>query len=377
MNYDIIIAGAGSMGMSAGYYLAKQGVKTLLIDAFDPPHSSGSHHGDTRLMRHVYAGNHTYTKMAIRADQLWRDLEEVSGTPLLIRSGVLNMGATGSQVLKEKLDHANSHHIRVEILNANEIQRRWNGIHVPDHYAGLYEPEAGFLFSEKVVQTYRDQALLHGASLLTNTTITNIESDNNHVTVTTNQGSFRAAKLIMSMGAWFDTASHFIKLPIRPLRKAVAWFEAEESLFDYKQFPGFTIGDGEKGFYGFPSFNGSGVKIGRHDAGQLWSPDHRFEPYGHYPADELDLRAALESFFPRAAGKVLKGAVCKYEMTPDEDFIIDRHPLHSNIVIAGGFSGHGFKFASVVGEILTDLIIKGKSEHDTTPFAISRFADSY
>ncbi|MBH5317580.1 N-methyl-L-tryptophan oxidase [Paenibacillus sp. GSMTC-2017] len=364
------------MGISAGYYLTKQGVKTLLIDAFDPPHSSGSHSGDTRLMRHVYAGHPTYTKMAIRADHLWKELEELSNQSLFIRSGVLNMGESGSQVLEKKLIHANNHQIQVEILNADEIKHRWRGIHLPDHYTGLYEPNAGFLFSEKVVQAYRDQALLSGAQLLTNTSITNIETADESVTVTTNKGSFRAAKLIMSMGAWFGTVSHFINLPVRPLRKAVAWFEGDESLFDYNQFPGFTIGDGERSYYGFPSLNGSGVKIGRHDAGQLWSPNHPFEPFGYFSHDEDDLRGAMESFFPRAAGKVLKGAVCKYEMTPDENFIIDHHPHYSNVLIAGGFSGHGFKFASVVGEILADLTIQGKTDFDISPFSISRFANT-
>lgn len=378
--YDVIVIGAGSMGMSAGYYLASQGARTLLIDAFDPPHHMGSHYGDSRLMRHAYTGSDSYTAMALRADELWTDLEQLSGRTLLVRSGVLNMAEEegGEQLerpelLSNKLERAAQFGIPVETLQPREIRRRWPGLTTPDTYVGLYEKNAGYLLSEACVLAYRQQALAHGAVLLTNTLVTDIEPDEASVTVRTAAGTYTAGRLILSLGAWFGTVNDLITLPIRSVRKAIAWFEADESLFDSSRFPGFTFHIGGNGYYGFPSIQGSGIKIGRHDAGQTWKPGDPFEPFGHYPEDEDDLRYALERFMPRAAGPVLKSAVCKYEMTPDEDFIIDRHPAYGHIYLAGGFSGHGFKFASVVGEILADLALKDRTTQDITPFALSRF----
>ncbi|MFD0692962.1 N-methyl-L-tryptophan oxidase [Paenibacillus sp. GCM10027628] len=373
-SYDVIVIGAGSMGMSAGYHLAKHNVRALLIDKFDPPHLSGSHHGDTRLIRHAYTGSLTYTAMALRADQLWQELEAASGKSLLVRSGVLNMGPADSGSLEQKWKTTEAFGLQVERLDADEIRKRWPGIEPPEFYEGLYEQEAGFLYSEACIRAYRQQALALGARLLLNTQVTRIHIWSSGVTVHTADGSYHADQLILCAGAWFREIDSVIRLPIRSVRKAVAWFEADEALYDVSRFPGFTFaGPNGGGFYGFPSIGGSGVKIGRHDAGQLWQPGSPFESFGHYDDDERDLRDALQAFLPQAAGRVLREAVCKYELTPDEQFIIDRHPEHHHVLIAGGFSGHGFKFASVVGEILSDLTRNGRTEHDISPFALSRF----
>ncbi|MBE1445358.1 N-methyl-L-tryptophan oxidase [Paenibacillus sp. OAS669] len=372
-SYDVIVVGAGSMGMSAGYYLAKQGVKTLLLDAFDPPHTSGSHHGETRLMRHAYAGNPTYTAMALRSDELWSELESVTGETLLVRSGVLNLGPAEASGLKSKWERTKEHGLSVDYLTAEEIRFRWKGIRLPDSYIGLYERQAGFLLSEACVGAFRKQAAAHGAVILPHSPVVRIEAAPSHVAVHTPTAKFTAERIIVSLGAWFGFLDGFSQLPIRPVRKAVGWFEADETLFDHAEFPGFTFGWEGRGYYGFPGLKGSGVKIGRHDAGQPWQPGKAFEPFGTYAEDEQDLRQALEQFMPRASGRLLRGAVCKYEMTPDEDFIIDTYPEHDRIWLAGGFSGHGFKFSSVVGEILSDLIVKGSTFQDISPFSLSRF----
>ncbi|OXM86208.1 N-methyl-L-tryptophan oxidase [Paenibacillus rigui] len=373
-SYDVIIVGAGSMGMSAGYYLARQGVKVLLLDAFDPPHTSGSHHGDTRLLRHAYTGAPVYTELALRSDQLWRELEQVSGEPLVIRSGVLNLGPAKAPGLEAKLQRAADYKLAVEALDAAAMESRWPGLQLPDSYIGVYEKEAGYVRSEACVRAFRQQAAAHSADMLPFTPVTRLESVSQGVAVhTLDKGTYTAKHVVLSLGAWFGVLQDTIRLPIRAVRKAVAWFEAEEPMFDVERFPGFTIGGGDGGYYGFPSSCGSGVKIGRHDGGQAWLPGEAFEPFGHYAEDEQDVRRALEMFMPRAAGRVLRGAVCKYEMTPDEHFIIDRHPDNERIVLAGGFSGHGFKFASAIGEMISDLVTKGSTGFDVTPFALSRF----
>lgn len=362
--------------MSAGYYLAKRGVKTLLIDAFDPPHTQGSHHGETRLIRHAYSGDPAYIDLALRADRLWKEAEQLSGIELLVRSGVLNLADSAVYSFSGRLAEAKKRKVQVQHLDAGEIRRRWPGLNIPETFAAMYEPDAGYLYSERCISAYRQLALGQGAELLTNTSVVNITARESSVTVYTTNGDYHGASAILSAGAWFGALAPFVHLPIKAIRKVVGWFESLPA-FAAGNFPGFTLGAEEGGYYGFPSIAGAGLKIGRHDTGLEWKPGTLLAPFGSETSDEQDLRRVLETYMPGAAGRLLKGSVCKYEHTPDEDFIIDRHPLHSNVLVAGGFSGHGFKFSSVVGEILADLATSGATNHNIQPFALSRFTPDH
>ncbi|MBB3112485.1 N-methyl-L-tryptophan oxidase [Paenibacillus phyllosphaerae] len=371
--YDVIIVGAGSMGMSAGYYLARSGVRTLLIDAFDPPHGEGSHHGEPRLIRHAYSGGAAYIELALRAQRLWEEAEASSGLRLFERSGVLNMADPKVYSLHGRLSDAVRQGVQAEWLNAAEIRHRWPGIELPERFEGLYEPDAGYLHSESCVTAYRNLALAHGAELIVNTPVTGITAREGSVTVHTASGDYAAGAAILSAGAWFRTLAPFIELPIQAVRKVVGWFETQGGGFDAGRFPGFTLGTEHGGFYGFPSIQGAGLKIGRHDQGIPWHPGETPDAFGTYPEDEGDLRSALAAVMPQAAGRLLRSAVCKYELTPDEHFIIDRHPEHRHVWIAGGFSGHGFKFSSVIGEQLALLAQHLAPTADLRQFALSRF----
>ncbi|MCZ8521706.1 MULTISPECIES: N-methyl-L-tryptophan oxidase [Paenibacillus] len=371
-SYDVIIIGAGSMGMSAGAQLAQRGCRVLLIDASDPPHTAGSHHGQTRLLRHAYSGGSTYVQMALRAHELWKELEEATGRELFLPTGVLNMTPASHPSLLGKLEASKAFDLNVEWLSAEEISKRWPGITPPEHYVGLYEKDAGVLLSEECVHAYRELALAHGALLLPYTRVTGITTFSKSVTVSTPVGDFHAEKLILSAGAGAGSLPKF-PLPVRPVRKTVGWFQAEERLFGAEQFPGFTIGGVHGGYYGFPSFGGSGIKIGRHDTGRILEEGQTPEPFGAYPEDESDLRSALAAYMPSAAGRLLRGGTCKYELSPDEHFIIDRAPASPNVYFASGFSGHGFKFSSVVGEILAGLVTGEGCAFDLQPFLLSRF----
>lgn len=361
------------MGMSAGYDLARRGVRTLLIDAFDPPHREGSHHGETRLIRHAYSGDPVYTEMAVRAHRLWNEVEDMTGTKLLVQSGVLNMADSGMYSFKERLAAAKGQHIRCERLDAAGIRERWPELHIPDNFEALYEPDAGYLRSEECVRAYRKLALSSGATLLTNTMVREMKAGKGFVSVLTEQGEYQAGAAILSAGAWFRTLSPFVNLPIRAVRQVVAWFETGSPAFDTGRFSGFTLNIGKGVYYGFPSIDDTGLKIGRHDTGSIWEPDQPLAPFGSRAEDEGDLREVLEAYMPRAAGKLKRGVVCKYEMSPDEDFIIDRHPEFPHVWIAGGFSGHGFKFSSVVGKMLSELVIDGRTTLSIRPFSLARF----
>lgn len=334
------------MGMSAGYELARRGHKVLLFDAFDPPHTAGSHHGETRLIRHAYHGGDTYVKLALRADELWRDVEAASGEKLLERSGVINFADPALYSYDVRKDAAETNQLRVEWLDAEEIRRRWPAITIPDHFKGMYEPNAGYLYSEKCVTAYKRLALQEGAAMLTDTLVTEVQAESSGITIRTKDDIFIAGQVILSAGAWFKTLGSIFTLPIRTVRKVVGWFETNSSNFDAGVFPGFSLVSKEGVYYGFPSIGRGGLKIGRHDTGTDWEPGQAAAPFGAYPEDEQDLRLALETFMPGAAGRLLQSAVCKYELTPDDNFIIDTHPQYANVIVAGGFSGHGFKFSS-------------------------------
>lgn len=373
--YDVIVVGAGSMGMSAGYYLARKGLRTLLIDAFDPPHREGSHHGEPRLIRHAYSGDPVYTELAVRAHRLWNEVEELTGTRLLEPSGVLNIADRTIYSFKERIAQSEALGVRTEWLDAAEIRARWPELTIPDSFEAMCEPDAGYLYSERCVEAYRKLALAQGAELLTYAIVRDLKvhSGAGGVTVYTADDKFHAGAVLLTAGAWFSTLAPFVNLPIRAVRKVVGWFETTGPGFDAGRFPGFTLGTPEGGYYGFPNIGGAGLKIGRHDGGIPWTPGETLAPFGSRPEDEADLRRVLSAYMPGAAGRLKQGAVCKYEMSPDEDFIIDRHPEHPQVWVAGGFSGHGFKFASVIGERLADLVEKGKTDDSLRPFALDRF----
>lgn len=374
-SFDVIIVGAGSVGMAAGYDLAKKGVRTLLLDAYDPPHTMGSHHGDTRIIRYAYGEGVQYVPLVLRAKELWKELEDLTGVPLFAQTGVLSAGPVGCQFLQEVQDSAKQFSLPLEVLQAQEVHERWPGITLPEDFYACLEPDSGVLYSEACIRAYRKLAIQHGAVLRTHTRVTGLQVEPDHVIVQTENASYSGAKVLVSAGAWNPSIlqSLGLHLPLVPTRKTVAWFEADEDLYQSAQFPAFVFTLRDSMFYGFPSFDGSGVKIGRHDAGQPIDPDQLDRTFGTFSSDEGDVRSFLESYMPQAAGRLTQGKVCIYTMTPDEHFVIDRHPEHEHVVITAGFSGHGFKFASAIGEVASQLLSEGKAAHDLSMFSLCRF----
>ena len=377
-HFDVIVVGAGSMGMAAGYYLAKQGVKTLLVDSFDPPHTNGSHHGDTRIIRHAYGEGREYVPFALRAQELWYELENETHHKIFTKTGVLVFGAKDeSAFTEETMEAAKLHSLTADLLEGEELNKRWPGVTVPENYNAIFEPNSGVLFSENCIRAYRELAEANGAKVLTHTPVEDFEVSQDLVTIKTANGSYTADKLIVSMGAWNSKllSKLNVDIPLQPYRQVVGFFESDESQYSNNvDFPAFMV-EVENGiYYGFPSFGGCGLKIGYHSYGQEIDPDTINREFGVYPEDESNLRKFLEQYMPGANGELKRGAVCMYTKTPDEHFVIDVHPEHSNVVIAAGFSGHGFKFSSVVGETLSQLATTGKTEHDISLFSINRAA---
>lgn len=376
MHYDVIVIGAGSMGIAAGYFLSKSGKRTLLLDSFNPPHNNGSHHGDTRIIRYAYGEGEEYVPLVLKAQELWRDLENNTGKQLFLQTGVLNVGNEQSDFVKNTISSSKAYSLPLEVMTSSEVNKRWPGISLSDDYVGCFEPTSGVLKCEECIKAYRELAELHGASILTNHKVKEISVQGERVTVKTEEQTFHSNALVVSAGAWSESLLSMLdlSLPLKPVRKTFAWFNANEKLYNDKNFPAFGFDTPQGMYYGFPSIDGSGLKVGRHDGGKKIDPDEGIQGFGEFEEDKADLVNFLNQYMP--LNQQLKyGKTCMYTLTPDEDFIIDLHPKYSNVAIASGFSGHGFKFSSVVGKILSELIISGNSDHDISFFSINRFKE--
>ncbi|WP_342442829.1 N-methyl-L-tryptophan oxidase [Lysinibacillus sp. FSL K6-0075] len=371
MDYDVIIVGAGSMGMAAGYYLAKEGKKVLMLDAFTPPHEEGSHHGDTRIIRFAYGEGASYVPFVKRAGELWYELESLVNESLFLQTGVVNIGEPTCAFIRNVKASAALYDLALEHYSAAEAMNKWPGLFLPANLVACFEPTAGVLRVEACIRAYKKLALEAGASLQTNEKVLAIQAGD-IVQVQTVHNSYKAKHLIVTAGAWATELLQTVdvSIPATPTRKTFAWFEADEQLYRDEVFPAYCFELADSTYYGFPSIDGAGLKLGRHDGGDVVNPNDPLRPFD--ASDTVDLQNFIDQFMPQH-GTLKYGKTCKYSMTPDEDFIIDFLPEHQNIVIAAGFSGHGFKFSSAVGEALAELVVEGKSKQDLSTFKLSRF----
>ncbi|WP_226529882.1 N-methyl-L-tryptophan oxidase [Metabacillus niabensis] len=374
MNYDVIIIGAGSMGMSAGYYLSKSGKKTLLLDSFHPPHNKGSHHGETRIIRYAYAEGEEYVPFILKAQELWNELERDTGKTLFIPTGVLSVGVKESNFIQNTISSSTTYSLPLEVLNPAEVQNRWSGITMRDDFIGCFEPTSGVLKCEESIKAYQMLAEMNGATILANSRVKEIQIQEERVTIRTSDKTFYSDSLVVAAGAW---SGHLLSmldldLPLTPVRKTFAWFDANEKIYNANDFPAFAFETSQGLYYGFPSVDGAGLKVGRHDGGERINPDEVMKQFGEIVEDKEDLIQFLNQYLPEI-GQLKYGKTCMYTLTPDDKFVIDVHPKYSNVAIAAGFSGHGFKFSSAVGEALSNLIVSGKNVIDISQFSIDRF----
>lgn len=374
MEYDVIIVGAGSMGMAAGYFLAKSGKHVLLLDSHTPPHTSGSHHGETRLIRYAYGEGERYVPLSLAAGELWKKLEEETGKKLFYQTGVLNIGKESAEFIQNVISSATAFSLSIEVMTSEEVERKWPGFALPLGFIGCFEPTAGVLKPEVCIEAYQELAEQNGAVILTDSRVDDISIKENQVNVHTNQRTFSSKSLVISAGAQTASLTSMLnlQLPLQPTRKTFAWFESEEKLYNHRVFPAFTAEYPGGMYYGFPSIEGKGIKAGRHDGGIRINPEDNLTAFGSESGDREDLEQFITDYMSQPQ-RLKEGKTCTYTMTPDEDFILDLHPEFPNVAIAAGFSGHGFKFSSVIGQILSELINNGTSEKDIRPFSINRF----
>ncbi|MBU9808490.1 N-methyl-L-tryptophan oxidase [Rahnella sp. SL6] len=370
MDYDLIIVGSGSVGSAAGYYATRSGLKVLMIDSAMPPHQAGSHHGETRLIRHAYGEGSRYVPMLLRAQTLWDELAELSNDKIFHRSGVLNIGPENSEFIRNVKHSAETYRLVTQSLSSTEIREKWPLFTLQDGYCGVYEPNSGFLQSEMAVSAYIRLAREAGCAQLFNCPVESINWLDDSIEVTTIDGVYRGAKLVVAAGTWVTKI--LPALPVKPLRKVFAWFHADGRYSEENHFPAFTLEtlQGDQ-YYGFPSVKDE-LKLGKHNGGQWITEPEQRKSFGSFSQDGTESFNFFRHFLP-GVGVSLRGASCTYDMTADEDFIIDTLPERENTLVISGLSGHGFKFASVLGEIVSLFGNNRPIPFDLTPFSLNRF----
>jgi len=377
MNYDAIVIGLGGMGSATIFELARRGLRVLGIEQFDIPHELGSSHGLTRIIRLAYFESPAYVPMLFRAYELWRKLEQRCGEQLLHITGSIDAGPERSRVIHGSLEACRAFSLEHEVLDATALSKRFPGYQLDSNMVAIFQPQGGFLVPERCIVNCVLAAETDGAAIHTREPVRGWETAPGGVRVHTDSAVYEASRLVITAGPWARNLIPELDHLAVPERQAVIWTEPlDAALFQPERFPVFNLQGSEDEslrYYGFPIHGLPGFKFGKFG--------HRKE-HGNpeelsRQVDDLDekiLREGIERFFPMANGRRIGATTCMFTNSPDEHFILDLHPDAPAVAFAAGFSGHGFKFCNVVGEIMADLVTQGDTGHNIAPFRISRFA---
>ncbi|SDA24042.1 sarcosine oxidase [Methylobacterium sp. UNC378MF] len=364
--YDVIVVGIGGMGSAAAWQLAKRGQRVLGLERYDIPHAMGSSHGISRIIRLPYYEDPAYVPLLRRAYALWRDLEAATGDEILVITGSIDGGAEESDVFQGALASARLHDLPHEVLTANAVNERFPAYRLAEGMRAVYQPQGGLVASERAIVAHVRAAQAHGAEIHAREQVLDWQATpGGGVVVRTDHGTYEAGRLVLTAGAWAaDLAAPLAGLAA-PERQVLAWLQPQEpAWFEPSRFPVFNLQVPEGRYYGLPVYEVPGFKFGRyHHLGETGAPDAlRREPDA---ADERLLRDFAERYFPAGSGPTMALRDCMFTNTPDEHFILDHHPDHPQVVLASPCSGHGYKFCSVIGEILADLASgDGRTRHE-------------
>jgi monomeric sarcosine oxidase len=377
-DFEYLIIGAGGMGSAAAYHLARDGRSVLLLEQFEIGHTRGSSHGESRIIRLSY-DHPTYAQLAQAAYGLWAELELDAGQPLLQRTGGLDLSAPYNPIFEACIASLSALHIRREVLTTDEIHRRFPVFRVADGTIGVYQADAGILPASQCVRVMIDCARHDGAVVIERAPVRSIQLDDDGAKVGTDQAVYRCRKLIICAGPWAGPllATLGITLPLVVTQEQYAFFQTQTpEKFHPDRMPvfihyGSSGGSRSIDHYGLPIFGHAGVKVAEHHAGPIVTADTR--TFEVDPERLQRLTDYVRTALPATLGEVLHAATCLYTNTPDQHFIIDRLPAYPHVVLAAGFSGHGFKFAILVGRILADLATHGHTPYPIDLFALKRF----
>ena len=374
-HFDVVVCGLGAMGSAAVEHLARRGKRVLGLERYAPGHDRGSSHGLTRIIRLGYFEHPSYVPLLRRAYKLWHDLEQAIGRQLLHVTGIAEIGPPDSRLVQGTLACAHLHALRHELLAARELMRRFPAFRVPPDYIAVLQPDGGVLDVEPSVAALVALATAAGAEIRSGEAVRAVEPCAGGVRVVTDRGSVEAGAAIIATGAWMNSLLPGVTAPLRVTREVMGWFDPIDAQpFSGGRTPVFIIESRHGMHYGIPPRAGiqAGIKVAKHHhRNETVDPDACDRRVS--AADETLIRAAIAEHIPAANGRLIAAKTCLYTMTPDGDFLIDRLPGAPNIIVASPCSGHGFKFAPVVGEILADLATTGATPHDIARFSLGRF----
>lgn len=373
--YDVVVVGAGGMGSAALYHLARRGVRVCAVERFQIAHDRGSSHGDTRIIRKAYLEHPDYVPLLHRAYALWDELEGEGAGELFSRTGLLVAGHADSLAMRGQATCYEEHDLPHEKLDATAVAERYPAFALPEDWCAFYDPLGGFLRVEDCVRRHAELAVAHGAVIYEGEAMRAWRSEGEGVVVETEQRRICANRLVLASGAWAVPELRRLGVEASVVRKVQLWYRGQGvERCAAGRFPCFIVGIDEDWFYGFPALEPWGLKVAEHNVSHQVVADPLGLDRDLGPDDEAPVLAFLARFFPGLEPELSKHVVCMYSLTPDDHFVLDIHPECPAVVLGAGFSGHGFKFASVIGEILAELALDGITRHPTEFLRLSRFA---
>jgi sarcosine oxidase len=362
------------MGSAILAHCAARGASVVGIEQFGPVHDLGASHGKTRMIRKAYFEDAAYVPLVLRAYELWRELERVTGEEILHMTGLLSVGAESSEIIRGTRRAAIEHDLQVESLSQGEVKARYPTLELAKDEVALFEVDGGVLDPERAVGAQLKNAKANGAEMRFGVAMESWHPTGQGFELELSDGApISARKLILTLGPWFQETLESIGIRLRVQRNVQVWFSPGTRAYDAPGFPAFLVDRPglPAPLYGFPDF-GDGVKAAFHGFGDLTDAKHLNREI-ELARDVEPVAQALEQWMPGAARTFRDAKPCMYALTPDENFVIDRHPEHANLIMCGGFSGHGFKFAPVIGEIGADLALDGGSRHEVEFLSLKRF----
>jgi sarcosine oxidase len=371
-DFDVVVCGLGVMGSAAVYELARRGRGVLGLERHAPGHDRGSSHGGTRIIRLGYFEHPSYVPLVRRAYALWQELEAASGKPLLHITGIAEIGPPRGALVQGTLASSKLHGLAHEVLGAATLMRRFPAFDVPADYVAVFQPDGGYLAVEPALAAILELATAAGATIRANETVKAIEPGPSGVRVVTDREEIKTGAVIVTAGPWTGSLLPTLAAPLRVTREVMAWFEPNDAAA-CSSLPVFIIESEHGMHYSIPARDGAGIKVAKHHhRNEAVDPDRVDRLVSN--ADEALIRAAVAAHLPAVNGRLTAAKTCLYTMTPDGDFVIDRVPDAPAVIVASPCSGHGFKFAPVIGEILADLATTGATRHDISRFRLARFS---
>jgi sarcosine oxidase len=372
-HYDCIVVGVGAIGSATLYHLARRGARVLGIDPWEPGHDHGSSHGETRAIRMVYFEHPDYVPLLRRAFELWEELHDDSETPLFHKTGILQAGPPDGEVMQGLIEAARVHDLPMDKLSRNDVQQRFPGFDIAADHSAIFDPNGGLLRVEDCIRRYVELARRHGAELSVPATVRHWFSGRDCINVDTDDEKHTCDKLVITPGAWAPRLLPRFSPHLELRRKALFWFGHEDPCYQLdNRCPVYLFEQGPHTFYGFPALDDKGIKVSDHAGGRVIEDPSQLD--NHVDTSELEaVSLMIRQFLPLAGHQLNDHKTCMYTMSSDGHFIVGQYPDIPRVNIVAGLSGHGFKFASVLGEIMADLTEKGSTPHPIEFLSPDRF----